>query len=319
MVMDVLVTGGHGAIGRLVVDELVGRGHDVTVFDLQGDDQLQRQHGHAFVQGDITDPNSVNDAVANRDAIVHMAALKRPACNADPKLAHDVNIGGTVNVLDATAGTDTRIVHISSKSVFGEIGGSHAYPLYEALDEGGPKQSIGDVYGLTKAATESYMRAYVRAQDVDAASFRFGSSYGPGKVAVPGKGMLLPELIEGAPRGDPITVPGGDEQNDWIYFGDIANGLADAVEASALNYPVYHIGSGRLHSLRDFVAVLRDACPDANITVESGLNPQDKDHPLYARLDISRARTDLGYEPAYSLREGIRDYLDRIGADHELA
>lgn len=316
--MDVLVTGGHGAIGSFVVEELVARGHNVTVFDLQNDDEQQHRLTYSFVEGDITNPDAVAAAIEGKDVVVNMAALKRPACNENPKLAQQVNIGGTVNVFDAVVETDTRVLQISSKSVFGEIGGSNAHPLYEPLDEGAPKQTIGDIYGLTKVATESYMQAYVREYDIDVACFRFGSSYGPGKVAVPGKGMLLPDLIEGAPRGESITLPGGDEQNDWIYFGDIANGLADAVEAPTLNYPVYHIGTGRLNSLRDFATVLQEACPNSDITVQDGLNPQNKAHPLYTRLNISRAKTDLGYNPEFTLREGIRDYLDRIDAAHNL-
>lgn len=310
--MHVLVTGGHGAVGRFLVEELASRGHDVTVFDVQDDETLRGDVGHDFVRGDVTDADAVADAVDGSDAVVHLVALKRPACEDDPKLAQEVNVGGTVNVFEAVAGTGVRVVQISTKSVFGQVGGRYAYPAYEPLPEDAPKQSIGDVYGLTKVATESYRQAYERKYDIDAASFRFASTFGPGKVAVPGKGMLIPDTIEGAMRGETIVLPGGDELNDWIYFADVANGLADAVEAPALNYPSYHIGTGRLHSLRDFAEVLEAEFPDADVTVEGGINPQNKDHPLYARMDISRARSDLGYEPEYDLSDGIRDYVDRI-------
>lgn len=316
--MRVLVTGGHGAVGSFVIEELVARGHDVTVFDLQDDKEQRVTLGYEFVEADITDAEAIESSVKKNDVVVHLAALKRPACNNNPKLAQEVNIGGTVNVFEAAKDTDIRVIQISSKSVFGSISGSYTRPLYEPLSEGVPKQSIGDIYGLTKVATESYRQAYVRKYDIDIASFRFASTYGPGKIAVEGKGMLIPDLIEGAPRGETIELPGGDEYNDWIYFGDIANGLADAVEAPSLNYPAYHIGTGRLNSLKDFANVLRDGCPDATITVEDGFNPQNQDHPLYARMDISRAQSDLGYEPEYTLRDGVRDYLDRIDANHEL-
>jgi UDP-glucose 4-epimerase len=317
--MDVVVTGGHGAIGRFVVEECISRGHDVTVFDIEDDEEQRASFGYDYEKGDVTNAEAVESCLDGSDAVVHLAALKRPACNDRPKLAQEVNIGGTVNVFEAVVGTDTRVIQVSSKSVFGQASGPYAYPRYEALDEGTPKQSVGDIYGLTKTATESYRQVYVREHQIDAASFRFASSYGPGKVAVPGKGMLIPELIEGAPRGQKITLPGGDEQNDWIYFGDIANGLVDAVEAPQMNYPVYHVGTGRLNSLSDFATILREGCPDAEITVEAGLNPQNKDHPLYAKMDISRAQSDLGYEPEYTLRDGIQEYLNRIGAEHELA
>lgn len=309
--MDVLLTGGHGAVGRFVIEELHRRSHDVTVLDPADDETLRSRMGHDYIDGDVTDEAAVADAVDGADVVVHLAALKRPACEDDPTIALDVNVGGTVNVFEAAVAADARVVHISTKSVFGHISGTYAYPHYDPLPEDAPQQSVGDIYGLTKRATESYRQAYVRKFDLDVASFRFASSYGPGKVAVPGKGMLIPDAIEGALRGEHVELPGGDELNDWIYFGDIANGLADAVEAPELSYPAYHIGTGTLHSLRDFADVLREACPDATITVADGRNPQNKDHPMYANFDISRARADLGYEPEYSLAEGIHDYMDR--------
>jgi len=244
--------------------------------------------------------------------VVHLAALKRPTCEENPRIAQEVIVGGTVNVFDAAVNTGARVVHVSTKSVFGHISGAYAYPHYNPLSEDAPQQPVGDIYGLTKRATEGYRKAYVRKFDLDVASFRFASTFGPGKVAVPGKGILIPDAIEGAMRGETVELPGGEEQNDWIYFGDIAVGLADAVEASTLSYPAYHIGTGELNSMRDIAAVLRQECPDATISVADGRNPQNKDHPMYARLDISRARDDLGYEPEYALAGGIRDYIDRV-------
>lgn len=313
--MDVLVTGGHGAIGRFVVEALDERGHDVVVFDLEPPDPEWGPWPAEFVKGDVTDAGAVDSAVGNVESVIHMAALKRPACEADPRQANRVNVGGTINVFEAAASSSVRVIQVSSKSVIGQAAIPHAYPTYEPLQESAPTLPTDDIYGLTKAATEAYRRAYVRKHDLDVASVRFASSYGPGKVAVPGKGMLIPDLIEGAARGDSVTVPGGDEGNDWIYFGDIAHGLVDAVEAPSLSYPVYHIGTGRLETLVDFASELESMCPDADITVDGGLNPQDQTHPKYARMDISRARCDLGYEPRYTLRDGIRDYIDRITAD----
>ncbi|MFB6160549.1 MAG: NAD-dependent epimerase/dehydratase family protein [Haloferacaceae archaeon] len=312
--MEVAVTGGHGAIGRFLLEELTGRGHDVTVFDVEDDADLRSRLAHDFVQGDVTDGDAVADALDGTDAVVHLAALKRPACNDDPKLAQEVNVGGTVNVFEAAADADVRVVHVSTKSVLGQIGGRYGYPAYEPLPEDAHRSSMGDVYRLTKVATESYREVYTDEYGLEAASVRFASTYGPGKVAVPGKGQLVPDAIEGAMRGETVALSGGDEQNDLIYFGDVANGLADAVEAPALNYPVYHLGTGELASLRDLAAVLRDECPEATITVEGGRNPLEKDYPNYARMDISRARTDLGYEPQYDLAAGVRDYVRRLEA-----
>lgn len=310
--MDVTVTGGHGAIGRFVLEELHARGHDVTVFDLEDDANLREQFGHDYIEGDLTDRDAVADELDGQDAIVNLAALKRSACNADPKLAQEVNIGGTVNVFEAAVDTDLRVVDVSSKAVYGHISGRYAYPHYEPLSEDGQRNPTGKIYDLTKIADESYRQFYEDRHGIDAASFRFGSSFGPGKVAKVGHGRLIPDAIEGAMRGETVVLPGGDELNDWAYFGDIATGLADAVDADELSYPAYNVATGEGKSMHDFAAVLRDECPDADVAVDDGRNPQDKAHPQAAVLDISRAREDLGYEPQYGVAGGIRDYMERI-------
>lgn len=316
--MDVLVTGGHGALGTYVVDELLNRGHLPTVFDRMDDPDRRADVGYDYIEGDITDPELIETAAVDHDVIIHLAALKRPACEADPRLATQVNVEGTINVFDAAVSADATVVQVSSKSVFGHITGDYAYPTYRPLDEGAPKAQTGDIYGLTKAATEAYRESYVTKHGLNAASFRFASSFGPGKVAVPGKGMLVPSMIEGVARGKSVRVSGGDELNDWIYFADIANGLVDAATAGEFTYPVYHIGTGRAESLRDFASVLEEAFPDADIDVAGGRNPQEQDRPMYARLDISRARADFDYYPRYTLRTAIAAYLDRLGYEHDL-
>jgi UDP-glucose 4-epimerase len=310
--MEVTVIGGHGGIGRFVVAELVTRGHTVSVFDLEDDGGFREEYDYSYVSGDVTEGSSVVDALKGQDAVVHLAALKRPACRENPKLAQEVNVGGSVNVFDAAAELDIRVIHVSSKAIFGHISGRYAYPVYEPLGEEAPRNPVGNVYGLTKMASESYRQVFEDKYDIDAASFRFGSSFGPGKVAFEGKGLLIPDAIEAALRGGTVTLPGGDEKNDMIYFGDIAVGLADAVEASTLNYSTYHLGSGELTSMYDFAEVLREECPDADIRVKSGRNPQNKDHPHYALMDISRARSDFNYEPRHGFAGGIRSYMERL-------
>lgn len=319
--MEVLLTGGHGAIGKFALKELMERGHDVTVFDISGGGGFQESlpTEYSWIKGDITDSSAVNDATEGHDAILHLAALKRSACEENPKKAQEVNIGGTINIFDAGVNNDARVVHASTKSVFGHVAGNYAYPMYEPLDESAPKSATGDIYGLTKAATESYRKNYDRKRDLDVASVRYGSSYGPGKIAVPGKGTLISDLIKSAMDGDAKKLSGGDELNDWVYFDDIARGLVDAVETETLGYPVYHIGTGRLNSLNDFARILVEAFPQADITIEDGRNPQNRDHPMYAKMDISRAVSDLDYQPKYTLRDGLKHYLDQLDSDHNLS
>lgn len=312
--MDVLVTGGNGSIGRFVVEELVSRGHDVTVFDIQTRSTTREV---SFVEGDITDREGVTRAISDNDTVVHLAALLPPGSEESPSRADRINIGGTLNVLNAATQADARTIVASSKAVYGHVSAEHAYPQYEPLAEDVQKSPM-NVYGLTKLASEHFCKDYANNRGLDVASVRFASTYGPGKTQEYGDHgdygdvTLISKLIESAARGEEVTVSGGDERNDYLYYADIGNGIADAVESQQLNYRTYNLGTGSLVTLHDFAEILRELCPDADLTVEEGLDPYDRDHPRYCRMDIARARSDLGFEPRYTHHEAIRDYIEQL-------
>lgn len=310
--MDVLVTGGSGCIGRCVVDELVARDHSVTIFDRA----QPHRSSVEYVSGDVTNESAVKAAVDGNDVVVHLAALIR----SDRKQAIErVNVGGTLNVLEAAAITDARILYASSKAVFGALGGRYGHPEYTPLGPDAPREPVIG-YGVTKLASEHYCELYAEQRGLDVAILRFGGTYGPGQVegyadftdddedAV----AVTSSLVERAARGESVTLTGGDQLEDYAYLRDIANGVADAVETPTWTYPAYHISSGTLVSLRDFKRVLDAEFPAADVTIQGGLNHRRDRYPMYCRMDISRARSDLGFEPQYSLREGVLDHVETI-------
>jgi nucleoside-diphosphate-sugar epimerase len=306
--MNLLVTGGSGAIGTFVARELRDADHDVTVFDIEPPEI----DGVAYVEGDVTDADAVAEAVSAADAVVHLAALLPDACERDPPRAEAVNVGGTLNVFEAAHDRGTRVVYASSKAALGTPTGVHTHPVYEPIGEDAPR-SPTNLYGVTKASIERYAAAY-RADGMDVAALRFASTYGPGKGQAHGDLALLPNAIRRAAAGDRVRLTGADQRNDLLYYGDIARGVAAAVETDELTHAVYHIGSGEAVSIRTFAEALREQT-DAPIEAEGGLNYRDADEPSYCRLDISRARADLGYEPAYPIERGVRDFLKRLSRE----
>ncbi len=305
--MHVLVTGGSGAIGSFVVEELVNRGEEVTVFDI--DSPVQNKV--SFVKGDITDQEGVLDAVSEVEAVIHLAAILPPACEQDPHRAEKINVGGTLNVLDAVKGTEKRVVCLSSKGALGSMTGQYAHPRYEPVGESHYKNPV-NVYGTTKMAVEQYCQAYSSNKDVDVSVVRLASTWGPGKGPRHGELDLISRMIEGAVSGEKIHVSGGDQKNDLVYYADIAQGLVRLAGAKFLPHLVYHIGSGRVVKLSDFGDVLADLFPDSLLTIEGGLNYFEQVQPTYCQLDISRARHDVGYEPKFDVEAGVKDYLSRI-------
>ena len=302
--MQVLVTGGSGAIGAFVAEALGEAGHDVTVFDRVAPDA----DDVSFVEGSVADAAAVEAGVEGADAVVHLAALLPDACAADPRRAVAVNVGGTLNAFEAALATETRVVYASSKAVLGPIVGRHGHPTYEPIGEDAPRSPTG-VYGVTKAAVERLAATY-RNRGLDAVGLRFASTYGPGKGAAHGELAMLPEAVRRAARGDPVRIDGADQRNDLVYYGDVARGVVRALEAADPAFGIYHVGSGEAVSVRRFAEAL-EALTDATVEVTGGLDYRDADEPTYARLDVSRARADLGYEPAYPVERGVADFLDR--------
>lgn len=305
--MRVLVTGGGGAIGTFVARALRDRGDDVTAFDLV-DCEIP---GVRSVTGDVTDEAAVARAVEGADAVVHLAALLPDACAADPRRAERVNVGGSLTVFEAAAEAGVRVVYASSKAAFGVPTGVHGPPTYEPMGEDAPKDPH-TVYGATKLAVERLADAY-RRDGADLVGLRFASTYGPGKGAAHGDLAYVPGLIRRAAAGERVEVVGADQPNDFVYYGDVARGVAAALEAEDPAHAVYHVGSGETVTLRAFADALR-AETDAAVTVEGGTNFRDADPPTYCRLDVSRARADLGYEPAYPVDRAVADFVEKVRA-----
>jgi UDP-glucose 4-epimerase len=303
--MKILVTGGSGAIGTFVVEALRSTGHTVTVFDREppADEDV------AFVQGDITDVDTVREAVSGVDIVVHLAALLPKACRQRPRRAEAVNIGGSVNVFEAAIETQVRVIYASSKAVFGAITGDHAHPTYEPISEDAPK-SPTNLYGVTKATVERFGTAY-REDGLDAAAVRFASTYGPGKGDAHGDLAILPEAVRRAAAGQSVQLPGADQRNDLVYYADIAHGIRAAVETAELSYDAYHLGSGTTCSIREFASAL-ESYTDVSVECGEGLNYRDAAEPSYCQLDISRARSDLGYDPSYPINAGVQHFLEHL-------
>lgn len=303
--MEVLVTGGSGAIGTVVVDALRSAGQTVTVFDITppADENVR------FLQGDITDQEAVREAVSEVDVVVHLAALLPKACRQSPRRADAVNIGGSLNVFEAATESHVRVIYASSKAVFGAITGAHAHPTYKPISEDAATAPT-NLYGVTKATVEQFATAYLE-DGLECAAMRFASTYGPGKGDAHGDLAILPAAIRQAAAGNPVKLPGADQRNDLLYYVDIAEGIRAAVETAELSYPAYHLGSGMTCSIREFASALEKHA-DVPVEVEEGIDYRDAAEPSYCQLDISRARADLGYDPSYPIDAGVQHFLEYL-------
>jgi UDP-glucose 4-epimerase len=313
------VTGGCGVNGSWVVRDLLARGFEVTAFDQAHDDSLMPDlKGHyEFAGGDVRDGALLSRLVHARkpEVLVHLAALVGyPQGRPDPKLVFDVNLGGTLNVLEAAVVNDVpRVVYTSSKSAYGVVTGEYARPVYKPVPEEHvglpPPPSFLAMYGHAKIASEGLGANYQAAFGIDFFALRFATICAPGKLSRHGPMSIHSRLIENALLGVATTVEhGGDERDDIVYVRDVAQAIGLAAVTPLRGASVYNIGQGRAFGLQDMAAAIRQRCPGADITVGPGYDFMNVGFGAYQVLDISKAERELGYRPAFDLPAMVADY-----------
>ncbi len=321
-----LVTGSAGAIGSMVVRNLLNRGQNPVGYDFRplkdsaGELTLESRFmkdiigEFEYVQGDLLDLPRLMDTVKRLsvDHIIHTAALLPDLARANPYQAIRANIEGTANVVEvAKAFNVKRIVYTSTKGVLTDFTGEYGHPTYKPIKEDYPVISPNNshtFYNDTKVFCEHYLHKCVEWWGLSIAILRFASIHGPGRLRHGGRAVMS-AMIDNAMRGKPTIIPeGGEQKDDFLYIKDVANAIVLACLATDVHDRVFHIGSGRAMSYYEFAETIKGVFPGATIEIGPGLDPMKLNFLTYGVMDISRAREVLGYEPQYSLEEGIRDY-----------
>jgi UDP-glucose 4-epimerase len=319
--MKVLITGGLGVNGAVTARLMVKDGLRPVLMDnrmdltLMGDikDQVD------IVIGDICDPETLEKAVDDYRVthIAHLAALMPEPAEANPRLAIKVGADGTINVLEiARAKKISRVVFTSSKAAYGEISGEYAPPRCKPVREDYSK-APADLYGSIKVCCEELGRYYRETYGIEFIALRFVSIYGPGKEARHGPLSFYGQLIEKARSGDSWDIPqGGDQLNDAVYVGDVARAVYLAVKAPTPKEWTFNIGTGKASTPREFLAASAKLFPNHKIHLGPGPSKLGRSKQSYCVFDISAAERNIGYEPAFDVDRGVRDYvatLERLG------
>jgi UDP-glucose 4-epimerase len=232
------------------------------------------------------------------DAVIHTAAIVGVANAADiPIKAMRVNVEGSVNLFEAMRLTGLRrVVHISTEETYGDF-------LAPTVDEEHPQKPVS-VYGLTKLAAEHYGRVYSREHGLECINVRTCWVYGPHLPR-----LRMPRtFVEAALRGEPFHLPeGANFAVDQVYIADTVAGAILALDKPQHRFDAYNIATGAAPTLADTAEAVNRAIPGARITVgdapyrHGGIVPS----AVKGALDISRARSELGYEPRYDIQTGI--------------
>jgi UDP-glucose 4-epimerase len=319
--MRIVVTGSTGAVGGMVVRELLKFGDEPIGYDLSDDFRFMGdvKDKFPFVRGDVLDWPRLQQTLQRYQpqAIIHTAYLLPDLAQANPYMAVQVNVVGTANMVELARLNGLRLVFTSTKGVIQDLTGEYGYPTYKPVNEDHPvipPENSHTLYNDTKVFNEHYLYKVSRIYGLDYVILRFAAMYGPGRIRHGGR-AIASEMVEAAFRGERYVLEeGGDERDDMLYLRDVARGCVLAAHAENLVHRTFIIATGQLVTLRDVAAEIKKHLPDARIEVGGGLDPFKIGFKGYGVFDISRARAELGYEPAYLLPEAVKDYLDTLRA-----
>jgi UDP-glucose 4-epimerase len=300
----VLVTGGGGAIGSNVTDELVIAGaEEIIVLDnfVRGRREnldWARANGNVrLVEGDIRDRALVHRLTEGIDLVFHLAAIRITQCAEEPRLALEVLVDGTYNVFESAAQHGVRrVVASSSASVYGL---AEEFPTRESHHP----YANDTLYGAAKAFNEGLLRSMHAMFGLDYVALRYFNVYGP-RMDVHGLYTeVLVRWMERISEGKPPLIFGdGAQTMDFVYMGDIARANLLAAE-SELTDVVFNVASGTETSLLELAEMLLQVM-GSDLSVEHG--PERAVNGVTRRLaDTTAARAQLGFEAEVDLEQGL--------------
>ncbi len=301
----VLITGGAGFIGSAIADQLVAEDvAEIVVLDnlvrgrLDNLSEAQKSGLVTFVEGDICDLDTVRRVMDGIDVLFHQAAIRIVQCAEEPRLALEVMVDGTYNVLEAAVDAKvSRVVAASSASVYGL---AEEFPTTES-HHGYDNRTI---YGASKMFNEGLLRSFNEMFGLDYVALRYFNAYGP-RMDIHGVYTeVLVRWMERIAAGQPPLILGdGLQTMDFVFVDDIARANVLAAK-SEVSDRVYNVARGEESSLRDLADGLLSVMGRTDLEPEYG--PERKVNPVSRRLaDTSAAAADLGFEAQVSLTDGL--------------
>jgi UDP-glucose 4-epimerase len=305
-----LVTGGAGFIGSHLVEALVGAGRRVRVLDDGSTGRLANlaavRERIELIEGSVTDPSAVGPAMEGVEHVFHLAALPSVQRSVeDPLATHEVCATGTLRVLEVARRTGVRrVVYAASSSAYGDTPGA-------VRTEDDPVAPLSP-YASAKLAGEHYCRCFTQVYGLETVRLRFFNIFGPRQRADSPYSGVIALFIAAMLRGRVPTVYGSGEQSrDFTYVANAVAALLRAAEAPGAAGKVYNVGSGGRTSVLELVARLNELL---GTRIEPTHGPARAGDVLHSQADVSRARAELGYEPAVSLAEGLRRTIESVRA-----
>ncbi len=297
-----LVTGGAGFIGSNIAEELVSLGEEVVVFDNlstghEGNIEHIRQD-ITFVKGDIRNASEVRKALNGVDYVLHQAALASvPRSIDDPLLVNEVNVGGTLTVLDESRHASVKcVVYAASSSAYGD---SEVLPKREDM-----LPAPLSPYAVSKLVGEHYCSVYSEVYGLPTISIRYFNVFGPRQDPASQYAAVIPIFISHLLDGKAPTIYGdGEQSRDFTYVGNIVKANIMAAKSDKAAGQFVNIACGGRFTLNELYRML---CELIGVSIDPVYSDPRQGDVKHSHADISMAEELLGYSVETDFEEGLK-------------
>jgi UDP-glucose 4-epimerase len=298
-----LITGGAGFAGSNFIDLLSkDPENDIIVIDsgMHGDreyfEKLKSDSSIELLKADIRDSKVLENSLLDVDVVLHLAALiEVPFSVENPVETHDVNVNGTLNILEACRKKEvSRIIYPSSNLTYGE-------PIYLPMDELHPQNPVSP-YAVTKCSSEKYCFAYYQTYGLPTTMLRFSNLYGPRGLGV------INIFIRAALSGRPLQIHGGSQMRTFTHIYDAYQGAIKCLEETSSVGEIFNIAGPESESIKGIADIIAQEIPGVEVK-KVGSRIGDVTSSEYS-ISIEKASEVLGYKPEYNLKKGIRQVIE---------
>lgn len=309
-----LVTGGAGFIGSHLVDRLAQRGYSVCVIDDFSNGEIRNLSSHLgkknfkLIKGSVTHPTTLRAAMSGVNLVFHLAAIVSVARSlTEPKLVGDVNVGGTLAVLEEARRRDVKkIAFASSAAIYGD----GARP---PLDESCSPVPLSP-YGATKVAGEAYCRAFSRSYGIETVSLRYFNVYGSRRSPGAYSGVMM-QFADAVVRSRPMVIFGdGSQCRDFVNVDDVVTATMLAAEKEGTTGEAFNVGTGTKTTILQLANAFLSMTSTKKTKVVFA-DPRAGDIKQ-SWANIGRAKRILGYRPRVRLEEGLKSFMSWYVSEH---
>jgi nucleoside-diphosphate-sugar epimerase len=260
------------------------------------------EKGFRFLEGDIRQVRTVEKALDGVDAVIHEAAIASvPFSIKNPSLTNEVNIFGTLNLLEASLRAEVkRFVHASSCAVYGA---ASELPIREDA----PLKPLSP-YASSKLAAEEHCKSFYEDYGLETVRLRYFNVYGPRQAAGEYAGVMLKFLERIRRDRPPIIFGDGGQTRDFVYIADVVEATLLALYREGIAGEVFNIGTGEATTINRLCEIFLELAGKPHLKpIYEDAKPGDIRH---SQADITKATKFLGYRPKFSLERGVREFLN---------